>query len=111
LVERTASLGVGGSEAGSTRNKSFYNPIQGCKDLTTIHEAFQFLMKKYVEEAQGKKEERRNIFLSIAQIKANHVKKRTSNVDINVDQQDINMLAVKNISRPSSRYRCHFKQD
>ena len=42
-------------------------------DLTTIHEAYQFLVKKYVENAEEYMNEN---FLTMEEIKANHEKRK-----------------------------------
>jgi cytochrome b involved in lipid metabolism len=73
LSDRTASLVEGRFEKKSTQNLK--DDIPGFMDLDTIHEAYQFLMKTYVDERR-----RDILFLSVDEIMTNQYEKRNSNI-------------------------------
>ena len=55
--------------------ESEFNPNFTVTDMSTIHEAYQFLVKTYVEEAKNRKE---NAFLSIEEIRKKNEARRNS---------------------------------
>jgi uncharacterized protein YllA (UPF0747 family) len=63
VIDRNARLGLA-ARVGKNQNANLI-----CKDLATIHECYQFLLKNYVHEEDEKEE--RKIFENIQIVKAN----------------------------------------
>jgi hypothetical protein len=70
VIDRNARLGLA-ARVGKNQNPNLsnYNANLICKDLATIHECYQFLLKNYVHEEDEKEE--RKIFENIQIVKAN----------------------------------------
>ena len=81
LIARTKDL----SEKTTEELESEFNINFEISDLPTIHESYQFLYKKYVEDADSYKNEN---FLDMEEIKANNEKRKKKKKKKSKDKMD-----------------------
>lgn len=99
LMERTKDA----NERSVEEMESEFNINFAVADLSTIHEAYQFLIKKYVEDVDTLKNEN---FVDMEELKKRHEKKRKSRTPKDAgDHSDVEMADTLNDPQAGRRSR------